>query len=362
MKKVISFTLVISMLFLGTNCASIIKGNSSKVDFGSTPRGAQVYVNGYYMGDTPIRVKLESKRAHSIEFKKEGYRTKTFNITNHVGVGWIILDILFGLIPVIVDAATGAWYDLDQKNVNAMLERQKPMEEPEVAIEEKVVRIVEAKDVKIHLKDGTVLRAKILSQDNQQMNVETSMGKLAIAQKDILKIELLKEKAEEKFVKVYLKDGTVLKAKILSEDEQKIYVETSMGKFRFSRKDILKIEKVKKKEQAPDEKPIIVKKEKESPAEKPGIAKEEMDELLEKLEKESSKPPRKIEVIIDNSEIRLKPDRQSQVIGKVRFGAILQAIGKTGDWYKINLPSSVEGVVISGYIHKFCIRVIVEKN
>ena len=99
------------------------------------------------------------------------------------------------------------------------------MEEPEVAVEERVLPMAEAKDVKIHLKDGTVLRAKILSQDNQQMNVETSMGKLAIAQKDVLKIELLKEKIEEKLVKVYLKDGTVLRAKILSEDEQKIYVD-----------------------------------------------------------------------------------------------------------------------------------------
>jgi hypothetical protein len=47
-----------------------------------------------------------------------------FNITNHVGVGWIVLDVIFGLVPVIVDAATGSWYELDQKIVNALLEKQ----------------------------------------------------------------------------------------------------------------------------------------------------------------------------------------------------------------------------------------------
>ena len=115
--------LVIICAFLG-NCASIFKGTSNKVDFNSDPQGAKIYVNGNYMGDTPIKLKLESKGNYNIEFKLEGFKTKTFNITNHVGAGWIILDIIFGLVPVIVDAATGAWYELDQKNINAELIKQ----------------------------------------------------------------------------------------------------------------------------------------------------------------------------------------------------------------------------------------------
>jgi len=106
------------------SCATLFKGNSSKVDFNSSPEGAQVFVNGSYMGDTPIRLKLESKKNYNVEFKKEGFKTKVFNITNHIGAGWIILDILGGLVPVIVDAATGSWYDLDQDNINAILEKQ----------------------------------------------------------------------------------------------------------------------------------------------------------------------------------------------------------------------------------------------
>ncbi len=125
MRTVISLTLVISLFVLFSSCATIFKGTSSKVDFDSRPQGAKVYANGNYMGDTPIRLKLESKQTYNIEFRMEGYKTKTFNITNHVGVGWIILDVLAGLVPVIVDAATGAWYELDQKNVNAVLEKQK---------------------------------------------------------------------------------------------------------------------------------------------------------------------------------------------------------------------------------------------
>ena len=124
MKKSICIVLIISLFLLTSSCASILKGTSNKVDFNSKPQGAKIYVNGNYMGDTPIRLKLESKRTYNIEFRKEGYKTKTFNITNQVGAGWIILDILMGLVPVIVDAATGAWYELDQKNVRAILEKQ----------------------------------------------------------------------------------------------------------------------------------------------------------------------------------------------------------------------------------------------
>lgn len=124
MKKILVFA-VAAILFTG-GCATLFKGNSSKLDVNSDPQGAQVYVNGNLMGETPVNIKLESKRTYSIEFKKEGFRTKTVNIQNHVGAGWIILDVITGLIPVIVDAATGSWYDLDQDHVNAILEKQQP--------------------------------------------------------------------------------------------------------------------------------------------------------------------------------------------------------------------------------------------
>ena len=114
------------MCLLLCGCATIFKGNSSKVDMNSEPQGAQVIVNGNLMGETPVRLKLESKHTYSIEFKKDGFKTKTINIQNHVGAGWIVLDVLAGLVPVVIDAATSSWYDLDQKNVNAILEKQQP--------------------------------------------------------------------------------------------------------------------------------------------------------------------------------------------------------------------------------------------
>lgn len=112
------------LIFYLSGCATLFKGTSEEVRFGSDPQKAEVWVNGAKMGETPISLKLESKKTYQIEFRKEGYKPVTRTITNHVGAGWIILDVLAGLIPIIVDAATGAWYSLDQKNVDAVLEKQ----------------------------------------------------------------------------------------------------------------------------------------------------------------------------------------------------------------------------------------------
>jgi hypothetical protein len=78
------------------------------------------------MGKTPLQLKLASKKEYAIEFRAEGYQPRVYNISNKVGAGWIVLDVLAGLIPVIIDAATGAWYKLDQDNINAVLIKQQP--------------------------------------------------------------------------------------------------------------------------------------------------------------------------------------------------------------------------------------------
>jgi hypothetical protein len=59
-----------------------------------------------------------------LNHRHSGCEAKTFTLTNRVGVGWIISDVIFGLVPVVVDAATGSWHSLDQDYVNAVLESE----------------------------------------------------------------------------------------------------------------------------------------------------------------------------------------------------------------------------------------------
>lgn len=108
---------VLLAFLLITSCATIFKGATDPVNFGSNPVGAEVYVDGKLMGKTPLNLELTSKKTYVIDFKLDG-QTRTVNLTNKVGAGWIVLDVLFGLIPIIVDAATGSWYMLTPKNLN----------------------------------------------------------------------------------------------------------------------------------------------------------------------------------------------------------------------------------------------------
>ena len=118
------FSLIAVAVLTFSSCATIFKGSTDEVKFSSDPVGAKVYVNGDMLGITPFPIELKSNKTYTIEFKKEGYETKTVLLNNSVGAGWVVLDVLGGLIPIVIDAATGNWYGLDQDHVNAILETQ----------------------------------------------------------------------------------------------------------------------------------------------------------------------------------------------------------------------------------------------
>lgn len=125
MKRKIALACVIALLGL-TACATLFKGSTENVKMQAAPVQADVFVNGEYRGKTPLELKLPTKREYAVEFRAEGYQPRVYNISNRVGAGWVILDVIAGLVPVIVDAATGSWYTLDQKNIDAVLIKQQP--------------------------------------------------------------------------------------------------------------------------------------------------------------------------------------------------------------------------------------------
>jgi len=124
MKRVIVAGLVLSMVAgaLG-GCASILKGTSQDVFLVSEPSKAEIYIDGQLRGTTPLELELETDKMYVVEYRMDGYTTQTFNISNSIGAGWIILDVVCGLVPVVVDAVTGAWYSLDEDNISAVMER-----------------------------------------------------------------------------------------------------------------------------------------------------------------------------------------------------------------------------------------------
>jgi hypothetical protein len=121
MKKIliVIFCLVVILTLWG--CATIFKGGSQVISVNTSPDTAKIYMNGVYMGVTPLQLLLKSNQTYIFEFRKDGYESKTVILNNQVGAGWVILDILVSFWPLLIDAITGDWYYLQWDNVNAAL-------------------------------------------------------------------------------------------------------------------------------------------------------------------------------------------------------------------------------------------------
>lgn len=122
-KKAWLFVLIAAVAILLWGCATLFNDKDPPVSFVSNPSAAKLYVNGNYVGDTPFAIELKTNKEYTIEFRKEGYETKTYFLNNQIGVGWIILDVVGGLVPIVVDAVTGAWYEFNEENINVLLEK-----------------------------------------------------------------------------------------------------------------------------------------------------------------------------------------------------------------------------------------------
>jgi hypothetical protein len=93
-------------------CASVFDSkDQSTISVDSNPQGALVRLNGADKGTTPVEFVVSDKEVYELSVTHEG-QTRQIQLTRSIGAVWIVVDILFGLIPVIVDAITGNWYEV----------------------------------------------------------------------------------------------------------------------------------------------------------------------------------------------------------------------------------------------------------
>ena len=77
------------------------------------------------MTTAPGTLSLERKNNYVLTFSAPGYQSANVNVTNSIGVGTVIADVLFtGLIGVVVDGFTGSWYGLNPETARVTLAKQ----------------------------------------------------------------------------------------------------------------------------------------------------------------------------------------------------------------------------------------------
>jgi hypothetical protein len=114
MKMFRSFTVLVILVLALAGCGTIFSGGPDPLNFGSKPDGATVLVNGQSMGITPVTLKLEPNKTYMITYHKEGFEDANVTLNSHVQAGYVVLDVVVGLLGVAVDAATGDWKAFDQ--------------------------------------------------------------------------------------------------------------------------------------------------------------------------------------------------------------------------------------------------------
>jgi len=117
MKKIVLVAAAMSL----SACGALFNGGPEDVMVSSNPAGAEVWVDGTNRGITPATLQLAKDKSHTITLRRAGYQEQTVTIDRRLSTTYLILDILGGLVPVIVDAATGSWYVLETDNVNVNL-------------------------------------------------------------------------------------------------------------------------------------------------------------------------------------------------------------------------------------------------
>jgi len=73
-------------------------------------------------------------------------------------------------------------------------------------------------------------------------------------------------------------------------------------------------------------------------------------------------PPLKIQVILESANIRSAPNFESEIVHQVESGLTLLAVGKIGEWFRVDLPPDEDGIVISGFINKTLVREVRKKG
>lgn len=122
MKKLfLIFCLLVIIVWSG--CATIFSGSKEQIEFTSEPSGANIVINNNVEGLTPLKVSLKKGNEYVVEISKDGFKKKTYRLSYSINSGWLILDIISGLIGIIVDGVTGNWYNFDINHYNTVLEK-----------------------------------------------------------------------------------------------------------------------------------------------------------------------------------------------------------------------------------------------
>ena len=104
-------------------CATILVGTKQVVPVNTDPSGAEVYDSGSGLTSvTPVDITMSKRSSHTLIIEKESYERVVIQMRRDVSYAWWVAGVFTLGLGIIVDAATGALFDIHPKHVYVVLE------------------------------------------------------------------------------------------------------------------------------------------------------------------------------------------------------------------------------------------------
>ena len=122
MRQSFSGLVILSIFF--SSCATLLDENNRNLRVTSEP-SANIYYEGNNYGKTPANINVSGYKILSgpkITITKKGYESVTREIPTQFQP-WTIVSLLLGILPGVIDIATGNAMSLETNSMNVKLEK-----------------------------------------------------------------------------------------------------------------------------------------------------------------------------------------------------------------------------------------------
>lgn len=120
--KYVSLILLASAVMTSlTSCATIMHGTRQSVGIASNPSNANIWVDGIYVGNSPLIVEMSRKDNHYVTIQLDGYLPYQATFSRQMSY-WVLGNFIFGgIIGLAIDAISGGIYMLTPDQIQAEL-------------------------------------------------------------------------------------------------------------------------------------------------------------------------------------------------------------------------------------------------
>ena len=129
LRRLLGIVLSIAMVHLSVGCGSLFNSQTTTVPVRVAPAvKARVHVDGRYVGESPVSIRLRSSESHTIDIEADGFERQRTRIESSTSGGYVALDCVLlvffvvpGIIALAVDGGSGDWNVLEEKELSIRL-------------------------------------------------------------------------------------------------------------------------------------------------------------------------------------------------------------------------------------------------